>query len=92
MMSAVAPSSTTWPAYMTMIRSQTSVITARSWLTRIMLIPVSCCSSSSRLRIWSWMITSSEVVGSSASSSRGEDASAIAISARCSIPPLNWNG
>ena len=38
------------------------------------------------------MITSSEVVGSSASSSLGEEASAIAISARCSMPPLNWNG
>ena len=77
---------------MTRIRSHTSLITARSWLTRIMLIPVSCCRSSSRLRIWSWMMTSSEVVGSSASSSRGEEASAIAISARCNMPPLNWKG
>lgn len=92
MMSAVAPSSTTWPAYITTIRSQTSVMTARSWLTRIMLMPVSSWSSSSRLRIWSWMMTSRDVVGSSASSSRGEEASAIAIRTRWSIPPLNWNG
>ena len=67
-------SSTICPAYMTAIRSHISAITPRSWLTRTMLIPKSRCSSSSRLRIWSWMITSSAVVGSSASRIRGCDA------------------
>ena len=60
------PSSTICPPYITATRSHISAITPRSWLTRIMLIPKSRCSSSSRLRIWSWMITSSAVVGSSA--------------------------
>ena len=85
-------SSTICPPYMTAIRSHISAITPRSWLTRIMLIPESRCSSSSRLRIWSWMITSSAVVGSSASRIRGLDAIAAAISTRCRMPPLNSCG
>ena len=38
------------------------------------------------------MVTSSAVVGSSAMSSRGRQASAIAISARCRMPPDSWCG
>ena len=34
-----------------------------------------------------WVVTSSAVVGSSASSSRGSVSSAAAIMTRCSIPP-----
>ena len=52
-------------------------------------------SSESRIsscRIWACTITSSAVVGSSASSTRGWQASAIAIAARCRIPPENSCG
>ncbi len=40
-----------------------------------------------RSRIWAWMVTSSAVVGSSAMSSSGSQASAMAIITRCAIPP-----
>ena len=43
-------------------------------------------------RIWACTITSSAVVGSSASSTLGSHASAIAIAARCRIPPENSCG
>ena len=58
----------------------------------ISAVPVSSTSSLSSARIWAWIVTSSAVVGSSAISSRGSQASAIAISARCRIPPLSWWG
>ena len=57
-----------------------------------MAVPVSTTSSLSSARIWAWIVTSSAVVGSSAMSSRGRHASAIAISARWRIPPLSWWG
>ena len=40
-----------------------------------------------RSRIWAWMVTSSAVVGSSAMSSSGSQASAIAIITRWAMPP-----
>ena len=43
-------------------------------------------------RICAWIVTSSAVVGSSARTSDGLQASAIAIIMRCRIPPLNWCG
>ena len=43
-------------------------------------------------RIWSWIVTSSAVLGSSASRMVGLQASAIAISTRCRIPPENSCG
>jgi hypothetical protein len=42
--------------------------------------------------IWRWMVTSSAVVGSSAISSLGSHASAIAIITRCCWPPESWCG
>ena len=42
-----------------------------------------------RRRICAWIVTSSAVVGSSAMSSLGSHASAIAIITRCRIPPLS---
>ena len=48
--------------------------------------------SRSRSRICAWMVTSSAVVGSSAMSSAGSQASAIAISARWRRPPESWCG
>jgi len=38
-------------------------------------------------RIWRWMVTSSAVVGSSAISSLGSQARAMAIITRCCWPP-----
>ena len=55
-------------------------------------VPVSTTSSLSRARIWAWIVTSSAVVGSSAMSRRGLQASAIAMSARWRMPPLSWWG
>ena len=43
-------------------------------------------------RICAWMVTSSAVVGSSASSSFGSQASAMAIITRWRMPPENWCG
>ena len=48
-----------------------------------------CCSSARSLRIWSWIVTSSAVVGSSARMMRGLQASAAAITTRWHMPPLN---
>ena len=42
--------------------------------------------------IWAWTVTSRAVVGSSASSSAGSRASAMAIMARWRIPPEYWWG
>jgi hypothetical protein len=39
-----------------------------------------------------WIVTSSAVVGSSASSSFGLQASAMAMTTRCFMPPENWCG
>ena len=41
---------------------------------------------------WTWMVTSRALVGSSAISSRGWHAIAIAATTRCRMPPLNWCG
>ena len=42
--------------------------------------------------ICAWVVTSSAVVASSAMSSRGRQASAMAIMTRCRIPPDSWCG
>jgi len=51
--------------------------------------PISRRRSRIRSRICAWMVTSKAVVGSSAISSSGTQASAIAIMTRCAIPPDN---
>jgi hypothetical protein len=43
-------------------------------------------------RIWSWIVTSSAVVGSSHRMSSGSQDSAIAIITRCRMPPENSCG
>ena len=48
--------------------------------------------SSMRSRICAWIVTSSAVVGSSAMSSFGSQASAIAIMTRWRRPPESWCG
>ncbi len=54
---------------------------------RMMAVPVSRWSVRMRSRIWAWMVTSSAVVGSSAMSSSGSQARAMAIMTRCAMPP-----
>ena len=58
------------------------------------MIAMSCAalSPASSSRIWAWIVTSRAVEGSSASSSLGLHASAMAIMTRCRIPPENWCG
>ena len=64
----------------------------RSRATKRRARPISACSASSRARICAWIVTSSAVVGSSAISSFGRPASAIAIIARWRWPPESWCG
>ena len=52
-------------------------------------MPYSTCSAFISSMIWAWTVTSSAVVGSSAMSSFGLRASAMAIITRCRIPPEN---
>ena len=85
-MSAV---STILPAYMTATRSATSATTPRSWVMRIIPIPVSSCSSARSSMICAWTVTSRAVVGSSAMRMSGSRARAMAIMTRCRIPPEN---
>jgi hypothetical protein len=77
---------------MTMTRWQVSAITPRSWVMSITAAPVACLSSSISFRICAWTVTSSAVVGSSATSTRGEQESAMAIITRWRMPPENWCG
>ena len=79
--------STISPAYITATRSHISATTPRSWVIRMIAVPV--CSRRCRIRsrIWAWIVTSSAVVGSSAISSSGSHARAIAIITRWAMPP-----
>ena len=72
---------------MTATSSAISATTPRSWVTNTMAIPSSSRNEAKRSRIWAWMVTSRAVVGSSANSTRGSHARAIAIMARWRIPP-----
>src|SRR5439155_4489643 len=81
------PFSTIAPAYITMTRSATSATTPRLWVTKITAMPVACCSSFISSRICACTVTSSAVVGSSAISTRGLQASAMAIITRWRMPP-----
>jgi len=49
-------------------------------------------SSASRSMICAWVVTSSAVVASSAISTFGSEASAMAIITRWRIPPESWCG
>ena len=86
------PFSTARPRYITTTSSAISAITPMSWVIRISARPRCCCRPRSRSRICAWVVTSSAVVGSSAISTRGSQASAIAIITRWRRPPLSWNG
>src|SRR5690606_21239515 len=78
------------PAYSTFTSSHRPATTPRSWVIMISAVLEPCTRSLSRVRIWAWIVTSSAVVGSSAISSRGSQASAMAIRARCRMPPDSW--
>ena len=84
-----APISSTRPACITPTRSAKLRTKGRSWVISSTAMPNSACSSSRSSTICFWMVTSSAVVGSSAISSFGLQASAIAIIARCRCPPDN---
>ena len=88
----MGPVSMISPAYITASRSTNPATTPRSWVMSRTAIPSSSLSRRSSSRIWAWIVTSSAVVGSSAISSAGSHDSAIAIIARCRMPPLNWCG
>jgi hypothetical protein len=59
---------------------------------RITAVPSSRRNFAITSRICAWMVTSSAEVGSSAISTSGLHATAIAIIARCRIPPESWCG
>ena len=84
---SLGPSSTIRPAYITAIRLQMSASVERSCVMKMIARPNSRCRSSSSLSTCAWTITSSAVVGSSAISSLGSQASASPISTRWRWPP-----
>ena len=88
----MSPCSTIRPAYMTAIRSATSATTPRSWVIKISPICRSSWSSLSSFITCACTVTSKAVVGSSAISTAGSNAMAMAIMIRCRIPPENWCG
>ncbi len=77
---------------MTTTRSAICATTAMSCVMNITAVPVSRFNRSISARISAWIVTSSAVVGSSAISSRGSHASAIAITTRWRMPPDNSCG
>ncbi len=84
---ATVACSTMRPAYITATRSATSAITPRSCVTSTIAVPVRARSSWNRLRICACTVTSSAVLGSSASSISGSAISAMAIITRWRMPP-----
>ena len=90
--STVVAVSTMNPAYITLIRWVIPATTPRSWVIRMSAVPASVVRRWSSSRTCAWIVTSSAVVGSSAMSSFGSSASAIAIITRWRIPPENWCG
>ena len=80
------------PAYITITVWAVSATTPRSWVIRITPMSKSRLTLSMSSRICACTVTSSAVVGSSAISTAGLCASAIAIIARWRMPPENWWG
>ena len=80
------------PPYITATRSARLATTLRSWVIQIIAISRVARSSETRSRICAWMVASSAVVGSSAISRLGSQASAMAIMTRWHMPPENWCG
>ena len=70
-------------------RSAICATTPRLWVMNSIAMPCRSFRSASSPSTCAWMVTSSAVVGSSASSTAGSQASAIAIITRWRIPPEN---
>jgi hypothetical protein len=70
-----------------MISSQIRDARRRSWVMNITAVPTLRCSSAINCTMRAWMVTSSAVVGSSATITRGRPAKAMAISTRWHMPP-----
>src|SRR6185437_8081090 len=88
----VGPVSTTWPAYITTSRSENRLTSDMSWVTKMTAKPSSCCSSLICTISERCATTSSAEVGSSMMTRSGVNSSAIAIIARCRMPPESWCG
>ena len=84
--------STIRPAYITITSSAYAPARPRSWLMNMRAMPSSAWSSIISSMICAWVVTSSAVVASSAMSSLGRQASAMAIMMRCRMPPESWCG
>ena len=80
------------PAYITCTVSQNSATTPRLWVISTIATPRSTTIRSSSASTCAWVVTSSAVVGSSAITTAGPFASAIAISTRWRMPPEYWCG
>ena len=87
--SSALPTSTIWPAYITMILCAILAATPRSCVMRSRDMPISLLNSSSRSSIWACIVASSAEVGSSAIRSLGLRAMAMAIRTLCFMPPLS---
>ena len=79
--------STMRPCCMTTMRSARSAATPRSWVTSSTAVPCSRRRSSMRSRMRRCTVTSSALVGSSAITSSGSRATAMAMSTRWRMPP-----
>ncbi len=77
---------------MTITSSAISATTPRSWVISRMAVPNSSCSRRITSSTCACTVTSRAVVGSSAISSAGFSAIAIAIITRWRMPPENWWG
>ena len=92
MIAMTLATSITWPAYISATRCAMPATTARSCVISSIPSPCSFCSTLSRSSTCAWIVTSSAVVGSSATRKSGSVASVIAIITRCFWPPLMRNG
>jgi hypothetical protein len=90
--SAAGATSMICPAYISATRCAMPDTTARSCVISSRPMRCSRCRSFSRSRICAWMVTSSAVVGSSATRKSGSAASVMAIITRCFWPPLMRKG
>ena len=79
--------STMRPPYITATSSAISATTPMSWVIHSSVVLCSSCSSRTSAMISACTVTSSAVVGSSATSSAGRSAMAIAIITRWRMPP-----
>jgi hypothetical protein len=90
--SRVGPISTACAAYMTTSRSEKWLTRLMSWVTKTTAKPSRRCSSLICTISDRCATTSRSEVGSSMITRSGVNSSAMAIMARCRIPPLSWWG